>query len=284
MGRPRREEKTAGCASGAQAGSVTAAGYCRVSTTEQAEGGTSLDYQEEAIRAYCQAHGWALTDMCIDAGVSAKSLDRPALARLRAGAAAGDFQRIVFLKLDRVARRTRDLLALAEELENAGVGMVSIRESIDTSTPSGRLFRTLLAAIAEFEREQILDRTISGKRERVKAGGHGGSPVPFGFTRDGARYVPDELEAPIVLRMFEARAAGSTLTAIADDMNRDGIVTHRGNRWYASTVRHVVENPVYAGRVGWGERLRPRADRVSAESAVHVPIIDRDLWERSRMR
>ena len=281
MARPRRKQADAANKPGQ---AVRAIGYARVSTEEQAQDGTSLAFQEESIRAYCRMQGWELADVLVDGGVSGKSLARPGMAAIRSAAAGSAFDRLVFLKLDRLSRRVRDLLSLCDELEAAGVGLVSIRESIDTATASGRLFRTVLGAVAEFERDTILDRTAAGLRERVKAGGSPGGPVPFGFKREGARFLPDPNQAPVVRDIYRMRAGGATLTALASSLNTRGHTTRKGGRWYASTVRHVLENPTYCGVVSWGERLHVRPDGVRAASKVHTPVVSQAEWDAAQRR
>ena len=121
---------------------TTAVGYIRVSTEEQVREGYGLAAQEQAIRAYCEAYACELVDIYADAGRSGKSMrGRESLARLLEDAKAGRFERVVFWKLDRLGRNLKDLLHICDVLEQASVGVVSIQESIDTGTASGRMAR-----------------------------------------------------------------------------------------------------------------------------------------------
>ena len=138
--------------------------------------------------------------------------------------------------------------------------------------------------MAEFERDTILDRTAAGLRERVKAGGSPGGPVPFGFKREGDRFLPDPAQAPVVRDIYRMRAGGATLTALASSLNTRGHTTRKGGRWYASTVRHVLENPAYCGVVSWGERLHVRPDGVRAASKVHTPVVTQAEWDAAQRR
>lgn len=116
-----------------------AAGYARVSTEEQARDGYSLAAQERKIRAYREAMGWELVDVFADAGRSGKGLrGREGITRLLEGSSSGRFERLIFVKLDRLARNLRDLLQICDRLESEGVGIVSVEESIDTATAGGR--------------------------------------------------------------------------------------------------------------------------------------------------
>jgi len=139
-----------------------AAIYCRVSTDEQAEHGYSLADQQERGRAYIasRGRGWMpVEESYIDDGVSGTLRDRPALGRLLADAKAGKIDVVVCTKLDRLARKLRVLLSIWDELEDMGVAVVIIEESIDTTTAIGQLVRNVLGAIAEFEVDTIAART-----------------------------------------------------------------------------------------------------------------------------
>ena len=156
---------------------MKAAGYVRVSTEEQAREGYGLAAQEQAVKAYCQAHSWELAEVYTDAGKSGKSTKgREELARLLSDAQAGRFQRVVFWKLDRLGRNLRDLLDICDQLDALGVGIVSVQEAIDTGTPGGRMMRSVLGALAEFERSLIIERTKAGMAAAKRRGKHVGRP------------------------------------------------------------------------------------------------------------
>ena len=126
---------------------VKAAIYTRVSTEEQAQPDkTSLAQQRERAEAFCKAHGWQVVQVYEDAGVSGAKSSRPALNIMLADAGEGKFQRVVFLKLDRRGRNLRDLLNISHRLNEIRVGIVSIHDSFDTGTSSGRLFFSILGA------------------------------------------------------------------------------------------------------------------------------------------
>src|SRR5262245_44341578 len=119
-------------------------GYVRVSTQEQADGGVSLAAQQKRIRAWSDMHEIELLDVVADEGASAKNLARPGLQRVLQALREGEADGVVVAKLDRLTRRTRDLLDLVEELcQQRGLGLVSINETIDTSNAAGRLVLTV---------------------------------------------------------------------------------------------------------------------------------------------
>jgi len=131
--------------------------YCRCSTDSQTTQGQLLELQ-----AYCERQGWTVAKVYDDSGVSGGKFDRPALQSMLADAAAGRFQILATTKIDRLARSTIDLLNILTQLKNAGVDFVSITQAIDTTNSAGRMLMTFLGAIAEWERETIVDRVKSG--------------------------------------------------------------------------------------------------------------------------
>ncbi len=251
--------------------------YIRVSTDAQAEEGYSLDAQRDKLLAYCHAHGWNVCPDHIytDAGISGTSTDgRIALGAMLAAARAGEITRVVAIKLDRIARNVRDFLGIVTELDEAGCGLVLMAESFDTGTPTGKFALTMFAAMAELEASTITERVMSGKRQKATTGGYNGAPVPLGYDYTMGIFVPNE-HAPTVRRIFAEFVAGQTLSTIADGLNRDGIATARGRKWYAATVRYILNNGFYAGLAQYGE--------VEVEGE-HPPIVDRCIYDAAHPR
>jgi site-specific DNA recombinase len=227
-----------------------AVGYARVSTEEQARGGVSLDAQEAGIRAYCAAQELTLAEVLVDAGESGKSMDRPQLNLLLERIAAGQVGAVVISKLDRLTRRTRDLLALVEDVfKPGGVELVSLSEQLDTRTPAGVLMLTLLGALAQMEREQIAERTrvaLSYKRERGER--LGTTPLGYRTPMAGGAMVPDPTEIETVQYILRRRRHGhASYRAIAAELTARRTPTKRGREWHASTVRAI-----------WSRRARYR--------------------------
>ncbi len=223
---------------------MKAAGYVRVSTDEQAREGYGLAAQDQAVRAYCQAQSWELVEVYTDAGRSGKSLQgREELVRLLDAAQAGRFERVVFWRLDRLGRNLRDLLDVCDQLEKLDIGVVSIQESIDTGTPGGRMMRSVLGALAEFEREAIIERTRAGMAEKKRRGEWVGG-VPTGFRRDDKFIVPDPEAAPLIHQLFERYSDGRhSLRALVSWTSQ---ALHL--RDFAS-IRYVLANKTYRGTI-----------------------------------
>lgn len=138
-------------------------GYARVSTEEQ-----NLDLQRQALQAAgCET-------IFEDHGVSGSAKERPGLAKALAKAGSGDV--LVVWKLDRLGRSLPHLIEVITDLREAGIGFCSLQEQIDTTSAGGRFYFHMLAALAEFERELISERTKAGMAAARRNGKHIGRP------------------------------------------------------------------------------------------------------------
>jgi site-specific DNA recombinase len=251
---------------------MKAASYIRVSTEEQAREGYGLAAQDHAIRSYCQAHGWELADVYADAGRSGKSTrGREELARLLEDASKGRFQRVVFWKLDRFGRNLRDLLDNCDRLETLGIGIVSVQEAIDTGTAAGRMVRSFLGAVAEFERETIVERIKAGLAQKARQGELLGT-VPLGYVRDDSgAIVLDTLTAPLIREAFTRYATGDySLVEMANWAGQVGLRSIRGNPLDKISMGKLLRNVSYAGQVTYHAR---RGGGIVAKGK-HPPIVD----------
>jgi DNA invertase Pin-like site-specific DNA recombinase len=218
-----------------------AIGYVRVSTEDQAREGLSLEAQRARILAACVASGLVLAEVLVEAGESGKTLDRPQLQQLLDRVRAGQVGAVVVTKLDRLTRRTRDLLELVEDVfKPAGVELVSLSEQLDTRTPAGVLMLTVLGALAQMEREQIGERTRSALRyKRAKGERLGTTPLGYRTAAAGAPMVPHLAELVAIRLILRRRRAGLSFGRIAAELAAAGHRTKRGGGWYASTVRAI---------------------------------------------
>jgi site-specific DNA recombinase len=135
------------------------AGYARVSTDKQAEKGVSLEAEVEKIRAMAVVQGGELVDIIIDAGESAKSLNRPGMAHLQALVDDSRVDAVIIAKLDRLTRSVKDLAELLQQFQRRGVALISVAESLDTGSAAGRLVLNIMTAVSQWEREAIGERT-----------------------------------------------------------------------------------------------------------------------------
>jgi DNA invertase Pin-like site-specific DNA recombinase len=205
---------------------VTVYGYCRVSTSEQAER-HGLDAQRATIDREAESRAWDVQHV-IDAGWSGSNLDRPGLSDLLGKIRRGDV--IVVARLDRLSRSLADFAGLMQESTRRGWSFVALDLGVDTTTPTGRLVANVMASVAEWEREIIGQRTKDGMAA-AKAKGR----LP------GRRSsVPPEVQAWMLARRDE----GLTLRQIAEQLNMDSLVTVTGFAWSHSSVYGALRSAV----------------------------------------
>ena len=214
-------------------------GYIRVSTQGQAEEGVSLEAQRAKIEAWCNLNDGELVAVFEDAGISGSGMvKRDGLQEALKVTTKG--MALVTYSISRLARNTRDMLDIAERLEKKGADLVSLSERIDTTTASGRMVFRMLAVLAEFEREQIGERTRMALAHK-KANGEIYAATPFGFEAIEGRLVEVKRESRIVAEILRQRQAGASLAIIANDLNNRGIEGKRGGKWFPSTVRYLIQ-------------------------------------------
>lgn len=207
-----------------------AAIYIRVSTDAQAEEGYSIDAQKEQLAAYCVSKGLKNYEFYIDGGWSGSNINRPEIQRLIKDSQEGKISHCVVYKLDRLSRSQKDTLFLIEDVFIPNnVSFVSLNETLDTSTPMGKLMIGILSAFAQLERENIRLRTRMGMKERVKDGfWMGGGRIPFGYDYDKNQgiLVPNN-DAEKVKKIYSLYIEGKSPQVIANilDLKYEKLVT-----------------------------------------------------------
>lgn len=241
-----------------------------MSTDEQSREGVSLAAQQERIAAYCQAQDWTLVETYVDPGFSGKNLERPALQRALADAAAKRFDVLLVWRLDRLSRRQRDVLHVVEDLlAPHGVGLRSITESFDTTSPAGKAMLGMLSVFGQLERETLQERTRAGKAQAAKEGRRLGPP-PYGYARDGGKLVPVEPQASFIRTLYRRYLAGDGIEKLAAWANDEsGARPKGGGRWHYNHLRIILTNPTYAG-------LQPH--RGTAYPAPHEALVSEENW------
>ena len=209
-------------------------GYLRVSTADQEHG---IDAQRAAIQAEAIKRGWAV-EWILDEGRSGKDIDRPGIARALALLKAGEAEALVVSKLDRLSRSLPDFARLLEIPAKEGWAIAALDLNLDTSTPTGKLVASIMAAVAQWERETIGLRTkealAAAKAKGVKVGR------------------PNSQDPSVVRRVRRYRSAGLTYRAIAARLNADAVpLPGGGAAWYPNSVRRITERR--------GPQLLPRS-------------------------
>ena len=271
--------------------------YARVSTEEQAEHGYSIDAQLDNLRQYCKLYNKKVVGEYVDRGVSGKEMTkRHELQKLLRDAERGMVDEVIVWKFNRMSRKTKDLLEIVERLDKNNVYFRSFSESFDTSTPMGKFALQMMGAVGELERNTIIDNVKMGMKQRARMGYHNGGAclgyktveVPGGDRKNKKTMlaiVPEE--AIIVRKIFESYASGKGFRAIANQLNREGHRTKKGNTFGTDSIREIITNPVYSGIIrynrfeGWSEkRRRGKTSNPILTEGKHEAIVDKELWEK----
>ncbi len=261
--------------------------YVRLSSYQgKADTTTSPERQEEVCRAYCAAHGWDVVDVIHDLDVSGSDkglrLDRPGLLRVRARWDAADV--LVFAKIDRIARNVADWERIREEADSHGVALVSVGESLDLSTPSGRFVATILQAFAAMEAAMVSTRTREAVAFMAREGRHRGGLAAFGWRAaqrdDGPGYVlrldPDK--APILREVVNRTIAGEPSDRIVEEFNSKGVPSAEGKGWETTSLRKLLRRPILRGmQVHRGEIVRG-PDGLPIRP--HEPLLTDEEWRQ----
>jgi len=218
-------------------------GYVRVSTDEQAQSGLSLSNQKSKIVGLAEVHDYEIGELIEDPGQSAASLNRPGLQKVLQLVRGRRIDSVIVLKLDRLTRSQKDLLHLLEMFDRFGVSLVSVQESLDTSSANGRFFVQLLGSIAEWERGTIRERTQSAiqqlHREKRRFTRH----PPLGWRFDGAgRMIKHDSEQKTLRIIHDLHAQGLSLRKIGEELLGQGMTPRNGSAWSTSVIRNAIRS------------------------------------------
>lgn len=248
--------------------------YVRVSTDEQAKEGFSIPAQRERLRAFCESQGWEIVQEYIEEGWSAKDLNRPQMQRLLKDIKKGNIDIVLVYRLDRLTRSVLDLYLLLQTFEKYNVAFRSATEVYDTSTAMGRLFITLVAALAQWERENLAERVKFGIEQMIdegkKPGGH--SPYGYKFDKDFNCTIIED-EANVVRMIYRMYCDGYGYRSIADRLNELGVKPRIAKEWNHNSVRDILTNDIYIGTYRWGNKVVLNN---------HPPIISESLFRKAQ--
>lgn len=216
--------------------------YVRVSTAGQVEDGVSLDAQRAKIAAWCDVMGYELVSTFADEGISGHTVkNRPALHQaLDAVCACGGV--LVVYALSRLARNTRETLELGERLSKASADLVSLSEKIDTTSAAGKMIFRMLAVMAEFERDQVSERTTMALSYKKAQGEKLGGRVPYGkaLAADGIHLDDCQAEQEVMALARAYRAEGLSSRKIAERLADHGMYSRAGTIFTPSAILAMV--------------------------------------------
>jgi len=216
-------------------------GYTRVSTTKQVDEGDSLELQRDKLETYCDLHDHDLVAMHEDAGASGKDTNRDGLKAALEAVETGEADALLVYKLDRLTRSTADLGCLLERLEDAGVALQAVAESLDTSTAAGRMVVRMLGVVAEWERETVAERTSAALQAKAARGEYTGGGVPYGYQldKDGENLRENPAEQRVIEAILTYRDAGLALRKVADRLDDREMYNRKGNRFHPNTISRI---------------------------------------------
>jgi len=260
--------------------------WIRVSSEDQAKGESPAHHLERA-KAYATARGWMIKEVYDLAGISGKSVkDHPEAKRMLADVKRGHIKGLIFSKLARLARNTKELLEFSDYFRDHNADLISISETIDTSTPAGRLFFTIIAAMATWEREEIADRQKASILVRAKLGKTINGRAPYGYEWKHRNLVVHPDEAPIRRKAYDLFLQYRRKGTVAKLLNAAGHRTREGAIFRDCNVERMLtcssaKGFYYFNRIRkngpWKGTEKPEAEWGKAECE---PIVSADLWDQ----
>jgi len=282
--------------------------YTRVSTSMQIDG-FSLEAQKERVRKYAEAFEYEIVGEYEDAGKSGKSIEGRAefkkmLEDINSNKDGVSY--VLVFKLSRFGRNAADILNSLQLMQDNNVNLICVEDGIDSSKDSGKLVITILSAVSEIERENILVQTMEGRRQKAREGKWNGGIAPYGYKlvkgeeKGGGKLIIEEAEAEVV-RIIFTKYANTEMGAngIAKYLQQQGIkkiARQNGKSPYFSAhlIRLILDNPVYCGKISYGRRKNEKVagtrgqyhmvkqDNFMLADGIHEPIVDLDLWEKTQ--
>jgi site-specific DNA recombinase len=236
-------------------------GYCRVSTDNQKEEGT-IEIQINDLSAYAKAKGFQIVEIFKDEGVSGGLEHRPALAEMFTYLESHpDIDSVLVFKLDRLARDLYIQEHLIKKIESLKKTLLSLKEpDLDSKDPMRKAFRQFMGIVSELEKSFITMRLSGGRINKARKGGYAGGSKPMGYKVKDKDLMIDKPTADTVKAIFQMKEDSKGLREIARELNANDYPSARGGKWYAGTVKYILNNRIYQGDLEYKDQRANRPD------------------------
>ena len=278
--------------------------YTRVSTAMQIDG-YSLDAQKARMKAYADFNGYQIVGEYEDAGKSGKSIEgRASFCKMMDDIKSGKdgVSYVLVFKLSRFGRNAADVLSTLQVMQDFGVNLICVEDSIDSSKDAGKLMISVLSAVAEIERENIRVQTMEGRIQKAREGRWNGGFAPYGYRLvDGVLQINED-EAPAIRTIFEQYVNTDTgangLSKYLETHGFQKLARQNGTSplFSATLIRAILKNPVYCGKIAFGRRklekihgTRNEYHQVPQENyllvdGLHEGIVSEELWNAAQVK
>jgi len=276
--------------------------YTRVSTSTQVDG-YSLDAQKERIKKYAEAFDYELVGEYEDAGKSGKSIQgRAEFKKMMEDIESNKdgVSYVLVFKLSRFGRNAADVLSMLQLMQDYDVNLICVEDGIDSSKDAGKLMISVLSAVAEIERENILVQTMEGRKQKAREGKWNGGFSPYGYKLIKGKLEIEDTEAEAIRIIFD-KYVNTEMGAngIAKYLQQQGIEKKERQNgksplFSASLIRQILENPVYSGKISYGRRKNEKVNGTRGKyhivkqadfmlfDGIHEAIIDEDTWDKAQ--
>ena len=248
--------------------------YIRVSTDRQAKEGDSLEEQESELKKYCDYRGFRIHHILIEKGKSGGNTNRPEYQKLIKDIEAKKIDAVVVKKLDRLSRSLLDFEQLMTTMQANGVEFISLRESFDTTTAMGKAMLRIALVFAQLEREQTSERLRDVLSFRASQGLFNGGMYPYGYTAINKELVPHLKEKKVVEVMIRQFIDLKSVAEVAHFLNDQGYRNRLGKLWDRRQVQRTLQNPLYVGKMKWGDALH---------QGLHQPLMSEKQFNEIQM-
>ena len=267
--------------------------------------GYSLDAQKDKLKKYAEFQGMVVAGEYSDEGKSGKNIEgRPQFMQMLKDIETGkdkvDF--VLVFKLSRFGRNAADVLSSLQHMQDFGVNLICVEDGIDSSNDSGKLMISVLSAVAEIERENILVQTMEGRRQKAREGKWNGGFAPYGYKLENGELLIAEDEAEVILIIYD-KFVNTTMgaSAIATYLNEHGYVKKKRQNntldmFSAHFIKLVLDNPIYCGKLAYGRRKNEKIagtrneyhivkqDEYPVYDGVHEAIVPEEVWQLAQRK